>query len=86
MNLRYNNYEITLYLSSIIFIVFSSFLLTVKGKQLTARGGLYVCETLRRSHFLGNRLTDGGEVFSFTRRPPYPPPPGTFQVLISVRG
>jgi hypothetical protein len=39
-------------------------------------------------HFLDNRLTDGGEVVSPTRRPPFtpPPPPGRFLVLISVRG
>jgi hypothetical protein len=32
-----------------------------------------------------NRLTDGGEVVSLTRRPPFTPP-GRFLVLISVRG
>jgi hypothetical protein len=33
---------------------------------------------------LDNRLTDGGEVVSLTRRPPFTP--GRFLVLISVRG
>jgi hypothetical protein len=35
---------------------------------------------------LDNRLTDGGKVASLTRRPPFPPDPGRFLVLISVRG
>jgi hypothetical protein len=42
------------------------------------------CGTPRLSHFLDNRLTDGCEIFSLTRRPPLPP--GRFLVLISVRG
>jgi hypothetical protein len=29
------------------------------------------CETTRLPHFLDNRLTDGGEVVSLTRRPPF---------------
>jgi hypothetical protein len=36
--------------------------------------------------FLENRLTDGGEVVSFTRRPAALYPAGRFLVLISVRG
>jgi hypothetical protein len=35
-------------------------------------------------HFVNNRLTDGGEVVSLTRRPPFTP--GRFLVLISVIG
>jgi hypothetical protein len=31
----------------------------------------YGCETSRLPHFLDNRLTDGGEVVSLTRRPPF---------------
>jgi hypothetical protein len=31
------------------------------------------CETSRLPHFLDNRLTDGGEVVSLTRRPPFTP-------------
>jgi hypothetical protein len=42
------------------------------------------CETSRLPHFLDSRLTDGGEVVSLTRRPPFTP--GRFLVLISVRG
>jgi hypothetical protein len=40
------------------------------------------------SYFLDNRFTDGGEVVSLTRRPPFttPRPPGRFLVLISGRG
>jgi hypothetical protein len=30
-------------------------------------------ETSRLPHFLDNRLTDGGEVVSFTRPPPFTP-------------
>jgi hypothetical protein len=57
-----------------------------KGKAIpvTGRGGPYDCETSGLPHFLDNRLTDGGEVVSLTRRPPLPT--GKFLVLISVRG
>jgi hypothetical protein len=39
-----------------------------------------VCQTSRLSHFLENRLTDGGEVVSLTRRQPFTPRkiPGTY--------
>jgi hypothetical protein len=33
-------------------------------------GGPYDCELSSLPHFLGNRLTDGGEIISLTRRPP----------------
>jgi hypothetical protein len=61
----------------------------VKGKKgkaipVTGREGPQGCETSRLPHFLDNRLTDGGEVVSYTRRPPFTP--GRFLVLISVRG
>jgi hypothetical protein len=36
-------------------------------------------------HLLHNRLTDGGEVVSLTRRPNTPLPPGGFLILISVK-
>jgi hypothetical protein len=53
----------------------------MKGKVLpvTRRGGPWGCETSRLPHFLENRLTDGGEVVNFTRRPPFAPRkiPGT---------
>jgi hypothetical protein len=52
-----------------------------KGKAIsvTGRGGPQGCETSRLPHFLDNRLTDGGEVVSLTRRPPFTPRkiPGT---------
>jgi hypothetical protein len=52
-----------------------------KGKAIgvTGREGPQVCETSRLPHFLGNRLTDGGEFVSPTRRPPFTPRkiPGT---------
>jgi hypothetical protein len=37
--------------------------------KVTGRGGPYGCETSRLLFFLDNRLTDGGEVVSLTRRP-----------------
>jgi hypothetical protein len=43
--------------------------------------------TSRLPHFLVSRLTDDGEFVSFTRRPPFtPPPPRRFLVLIPARG
>jgi hypothetical protein len=52
--------------------------MTNKGKKkegkvipATGRGGPYCCETSRLPHLLENRLTDGGEVVSLTRRPPF---------------
>jgi hypothetical protein len=44
-----------------------------KAIPVTDRGGLYGCERSRLPHFLDNRLTDGGEDVSFTRRPPFSP-------------
>jgi hypothetical protein len=63
----------------------------VKGKgkaiPVTGRTGPLGCETSRLPHFLQNRLIDGREVVSRTRRPAGRPlPPGRFLVLISVRG
>jgi hypothetical protein len=40
-----------------------------KAIPITGRGGPYGCETSRLPHFLGNRLTDGGEVARLTPRP-----------------
>jgi hypothetical protein len=44
-----------------------------KGKvtPVTDRGGPYGCETSRFPHFLEYRFTDGGEVVSLKRRPPF---------------
>jgi hypothetical protein len=46
-----------------------------KGKAIPVAGheGPYGCETSRLPHFLDNGLTDGGEVVSPTRRPPFIP-------------
>jgi hypothetical protein len=46
-----------------------------KGKAIpvTGRGGPYACERSRLPRFLDSRLTDGGEVRSLTRRPPFTP-------------
>jgi hypothetical protein len=56
----------------------------VKAVPVTGRGDPYGCETSMLPHFLDIRLTDGGEVVSFTFRQPFTP--GRFPVLISVRG
>jgi hypothetical protein len=40
-----------------------------KTIPVTGRDGPQRCERSRLSHFLDNRLTDGGEVVSLTRRP-----------------
>jgi hypothetical protein len=40
---------------------------------VTDRGGKLGCETSRLPHFLDNRLRDGGEIISLTRRPPFTP-------------
>jgi hypothetical protein len=40
-----------------------------KEKKVTVKG----CETSRLPHFLDNRLTDGADVVSLTRRPPFIP-------------
>jgi hypothetical protein len=54
-----------------------SLLLTTKvnGKAIpvTSRGGPQACEMSRIPHFVDSRLTDGGEVVSLTRRPPFTP-------------
>jgi hypothetical protein len=44
---------------------------SLKAIPVTDRGGAYGCELLRLPHFLDNRLTDGGEVVSLTRWPPF---------------
>jgi hypothetical protein len=46
-----------------------------KGKAIpvTDRRGPQCFETSRLPHFLENRLTDGGEVVTLTRRPPFTP-------------
>jgi hypothetical protein len=66
--------DITLTLDSIT-------LAAVYGKAIfvTGRGGPYGCETSSLPHFLDNRLADGDEVVSLTRRPPFTPRkiPGT---------
>jgi hypothetical protein len=50
-----------------------------KATRVTGRGGPKDSETLRFPHFLHNRPTDGAEVLSLTRRPPFTPKkiPGT---------
>jgi hypothetical protein len=45
----------------------------LKGKAIPVAGheSPYGCETSRIPHFLENRLTNGGEAVSPTRRPPF---------------
>jgi hypothetical protein len=45
----------------------------LKAIPKTSRGGPYVSETSRLQYFLDGRLTDSGEVASFTRRPHFTP-------------
>jgi hypothetical protein len=44
--------------------------INVKVIPVTGRGGPLGCETPRLPNVLHNRFTDGGKVYSFTRRPP----------------
>jgi hypothetical protein len=58
-----------------------------KGKAIavTGRGGSKGCETSRLPHFLDNRVTDGGEVVSYMRRPPFHPQEDTwYSFLLEV--
>jgi hypothetical protein len=57
-----------------------------KAIRVTSRGGPYGCETSRLPHFLDNRLTDGAEVVSLTRRPsaPYPQEDSWYSFLLEV--
>jgi hypothetical protein len=57
-----------------------------KGRAIpvTGHGGPQGYETSRLPHFLDNRLKDGGQLVSLTRRPPFNA--GGFPVLISVTG
>jgi hypothetical protein len=55
-----------------------------KTIPVTDLGGPYGCETSRLLHFLDNRLTDGGEVVSLTRRQFFNPQEDSW--YISVRG
>jgi hypothetical protein len=52
---------------------FNDILCGSKGKAITVtgRGGPQGCETSRLPHFLDNWLTDGSEVVSLARRPPF---------------
>jgi hypothetical protein len=53
----------------------SVFIAHKKGKVIavTDRGGPQGWETSRLPHLLDNRLTDGSEVVSLTRRSPFTP-------------
>jgi hypothetical protein len=56
-------------------LVVAFIILYYKGKAIHVRDreGPSGCETSRLPHLLDNRLTDGGEVVSLTRRPPFTP-------------
>jgi hypothetical protein len=45
----------------------------VKAIPVTGREGPYSCERTRLPRFVDNRLIDGNEVVSPTRRPPFTP-------------
>jgi hypothetical protein len=44
-----------------------------KAIPITGHEAQQSCETSRVPHYLDNRLTDGSEVVSLTRRPPFTP-------------
>jgi hypothetical protein len=46
------------------------------------RRGTYGCETSRLPYFLENRLTDGGEVVSLTRLPPFTPQKDSWYLFV----
>jgi hypothetical protein len=56
-----------------ILYTFDSEMAVKKGKAIpvTGRGGRQVGGMLRLPHFLYNGLTDGCEIISLTRRPPF---------------
>jgi hypothetical protein len=70
-----------------IFRIIWSKHVAIKGKPIpvTGREGPLGCEMSRLPYILDNRLTEGNEVVSLTRRPPFTPT-GRFLALISVRG
>jgi hypothetical protein len=75
---KHNNYIWTLMQVSQFQIKYLTFhlrkkKLNIKAIPVTGRGGPQVYETPRLQHFLGNRLTDGGEILNLTRRPPFRP-------------
>jgi hypothetical protein len=53
---------------------------------MTGLGDPLCCETFRLPHFLDNRLTDGGDVVSLTRRPAslYPPEDTWYSFLLEA--
>jgi hypothetical protein len=55
-----------------------------RGKVIPIIGheGSYDCETSRLPHLLENRLTDGGEVVSLTRRPPFTPQENSWYLFL----
>jgi hypothetical protein len=71
--------RIDVFSDEVIFIMSGT--LVKKGKSIlvTGCGDPQGCETSRIPHFLGNRLTDGGEVLSLNHRPSFIPRkiPGT---------
>jgi hypothetical protein len=54
----------------------------IKSIPTTGRGGPRGCETSRLPHFLDNRLRDGGEVVSPTRRPLFTPQEDSWYLLL----
>jgi hypothetical protein len=57
-----------------------------KAISVTGRGSPWGCETSRLPHFLDNRLIDGGEFVSLTRRPPFTPQEDSWYSFLLVIG
>jgi hypothetical protein len=57
-----------------------------KAVPVTGPEGPKGCERLMLPHFLGSRLTDGGEVVSLTHRPPFIPKEILFDAESSTPG
>jgi hypothetical protein len=53
-----------------------------KAIPVTGRGGPESCETSKLPNFLHDRLTDGGEVVSLMRQPPFTPQEDSWYSLL----
>jgi hypothetical protein len=68
-------FETTALINGNEFISYTILLYRRKGKAVpvTGCGGSMLCGTSRLPHFIDNWFTDGGEVVSLTRLPPFTP-------------
>jgi hypothetical protein len=60
-------------LFTVLLYFYNTFFKKGKAIPVIGRGGPWGCEASRLPPFLENRLTDGGEVVSLTRQPPFTP-------------